>query len=131
MGYVIHENGDTYFLANPTVIEDAMAHPTAVYNFDVVSVGGGSFAEVFRDITTEAGAWVGEHTIYLATEVVPYLNVTRTQEARWDAAAARPPLEIIETHSTVGLTSTTAAQPDYFTLALDQHCTTFAYIRYG
>ena len=102
MGYVIHENGDTYFLANPTRVGT-----TEVYNFDVVSVGGGSFAEVFRDITT-AVTWSGEHTIYLATEVVPYLNVTRNQEARWDAAAARPPLEIIETHSTVGLLPTAA-----------------------
>ena len=103
MGYVIHENGDTYFLANPTVIEDAMGDPTDVYNFDVVSVGGGSFAEVFRDVTSKV-EWVGEHTIYLATEVVPYLNVTRTQEARWDEAAARNIPEIIRTHSTIGLT---------------------------
>ena len=103
MGYVIHENGDTYFLANPTVIEDAMGDPTDVYNFDVVSVGGGSFAEIFRDVTM-AVAWEGEYTIYLATEVVPYLNVTRAQEARWDEAAARNIPEIIRTHSTIGLT---------------------------
>ena len=106
MGYVIHENGDTYFLANPTRVGS-----TEVYNFDVVSVGGGSFAEVFRDITT-AVTWSGEYTIYLASEVAPYLNVTRNQEARWDAAAARTPLEIIETHATVGLTSTTVGAPD-------------------
>ena len=106
IGYVIHENGDTYFLANPTRVG-----LTDVYNFDVVSVGGGNFAELFRDETT-AVTWEGEHTIYLATEVEPFVNLTNAEVARWDAAAARTPLEIIETHSTVGLTSLTVGAPD-------------------
>ena len=99
IGYVIHENGDTYFLANP-----ARVGTTNTYNFDVLSVGGGSFAEIFRDITT-AVTWDGERTIYLATEAAQFISVNSGEVARWDAAAARNVPEIIRTHSTIGLTS--------------------------